>query len=744
MANNFYRKTKMINIKNNLQPIVKSTTTALAFLMSLQATIAEAQDKITKLPAVVVKEKAEEKNQGYRGGATTIGKMSQAAKDIPQSLTIVNRNLIEDRNATTLKEALRNVAGLTFNAAEGGRVGDNITIRGFGASSDLYLDGMRDNAQYNRDTFNMERIEVLRGPSSMLFGRGSTGGVVNQVSKEAGLDRLSNVNFTVGNYGYFRETADVNQNISDTAAVRINIMKTDNKSSRDVVSHDSWGVAPSLKFGIGTKHELLLAYQHLQYDDIPDFGIPIANRNGAKPISVPNDTFYGLANVDYQKDSADVFTARHTLKISDDQEIKTTLRKSLVERDLRGTTPSLAVNDTVNRGRQARGAREGTTSLQTAYTNKFKLLEMKHEALLSADYLYETASRWNYNGSNNTPAGIIASPAAPQLQPDPYAGLPSNYGATYQRVNPIHFKDTNLGLSIQDTIEFIPHFKLLAGLRYDDFRADYQSSTTSSGALIKYARHDQVFSYRSGLMYQPSDLATYYVSYGTSFNPSGDAYSIEALDPTRAGNTAPEKSINKEIGAKWDLLNHSLSLRTALFRTEKTNERNTDQANTSVQLLSGKRHTDGIELEASGRVTSKWEIFGGISLMKARIDKHINPYGVGLTPINTPSVSGNFWNSYKLNPNWKIGGGVDFVGERQGYSIASPTTSGVATPPVIRHIPGYARFDALIQWDDKQYSIKLNIFNLLDKEYYDSIYTNGGFAVPGNARSGQMTFSYKF
>jgi len=729
----------MINIKNSstFKHALRPLSTALAFLMSLQANISAAKDEVAKLPTIVVKEKFAQKMQGYQSGKTTIGKMSQAAKEIPQSLTIINRNLIEDRNATSIKDALRNVAGLTFNAAEGGRIGDNITIRGFGASSDLYLDGMRDNAQYNRDTFNMERIEILRGPSSMLFGRGSTGGVVNQVSKEAGLDLASNVSFTVGNYGYFRETADVSQNIGDSSAARINIMKTDNKSSRDVVKHDSWGVAPSLKFGIGTKNELLLAYSHLQYDDIPDLGIPIANRNGAKPISVPNDTFYGLGNVDYQKDSSDVFTLRHIHKIDANQEITTTLRKNLVERDLRAVSPGLASNGAVNRGRQARGAREGNTSLQTNYNSKFDLLSMKHEALLGFDYLYETASRWSYNNA-------VANPSSPQLQPDPYVELPSNYGATYQRINPIHFSDRNLGLSFQDTIELIPHWKLLAGLRYDDFSADYKSSTTSTGALLSYKRRDKVFSYRSGLMYQPSSFTTYYASYGTSFNPSGDLYSIEALDPSRSGNTPPEKSVNTEIGAKWELLDGDLSLRTALFRTEKTNERNTDQTNTSVQLLSGKRHTDGIELEASGRINSKWEIFGGIALMKSRIDKHINPYGVGLTPVNTPAVSGNFWNTYKINPNWKIGGGVDFVGERAGYSIVSPNALGVATPPTIRHIAGYARFDALLQWDNKQYSIKLNIFNLLDREYYDAIYTNGGFAIPGNSRSGQLTFSYKF
>ncbi len=728
----------LFNIKNNQK--TKLATTALTFLMSLTAAQAEAaEDNITKLSPIVVKEKKDVKNQGYHGGKTVIGKFSQSAKDVPQSLTIINRNLIEDRNAISLKEALRNVAGLTFNAAEGGRIGDNITIRGFGASSDLYLDGMRDNAQYNRDTFNIEKVEVLRGAASMVFGRGSTGGVVNQVSKEPALDLNSSVSVTAGTQSFLRETADLNQNISDTAAIRLNLMKTDSESNRDYVSHDSIGVAPSIKFGIGTDNELLLAYSHLQYDDIPDFGIPIPNVQNSKPIAVPNDTFYGFPKVDYQKDSADVFTARLNHKIDNDSEVILLARKSMVERDLRATTASYNLTSgLITRGRQARGAQEDTSTLQANYVSKFEAFKMKHELLAGAEYLDEKASRWGYFSS--TP---LNNPATTALYPDNFT-LPNNYGATYQRINPIHFKDSDIGLYAQDIIEFIPNWKLLLGARYDDFHAEYDSTTTATGASVRYERRDRVWSYRSGLMYQPNNKATYYASYGTSFNPSGDLYAIEALTSSNAAKTDPEKSINAEIGAKWELFNDKLSLRTAIFRSEKTNERNTDQTNTSVTLLSGKRHTDGIEFEATGHVTNNWEIFGGVAFMKAEIDKHVNPNGVGLKPVNTPSVSGNFWNTYKITKNWKIGAGADFVGERLGYSISQNSTNGVFTAPTIRRVPGYVRFDGLLQWDNKQYSAKLNVFNLLDREYFDSIYPNGGWGVPGTNRAAQLTVTYKF
>ncbi len=712
----------------------KLATTALALVMSMSVNKSFAKDEEEIFfPEVVVKEKASKKNEGYKAGKTTIGKISQEAKDIPQSLTIVNRSLMDDRNAASLQEALRNVAGLTFNAGEGGRIGDNITIRGFGASSDLYLDGMRDNAQYNRDTFNLDRVEILRGPSSMLFGRGSTGGLVNQVQKEADLDLNSQVTLTGGNYEYKRGVVDLNQNLGEESAFRVNVMKTDAESSRDHVESHSFGIAPSLKFGIGTDNEYFLSYTHLQYDNIPDFGIPIANAQNAKPISVPNDTFYGLPKVDYQKDSSDVFTGRWIHKFDEDNSLTFLARKVMVDRDLRAVSPSYnTTTGLVTRGRQARGAEEDTSTLQANLVSKFSILKTKHETLLGTEYLDEKASRWSY-------ANPVANLATTPFFPDPYS-LPANYGGTYKRQNPVQFSDDDLAIYGQDLMEFLPHWKLLLGFRYDDFSAKYSSRNDATNVLTTYKRNDRVFSYRSGLLYQPNDNSTYYVSYGTSFNPSGDLYAIEALTGGSASTTDPEKSINTEIGAKWELLDKKLSLRTAIFRTEKTNERNTDQTNTSVTLLSGRRHTDGVELEVNGKVTNNWEVFSGLSLMKAEIDEHVNTFGVGLRPQNTPSFSGNFWSTYRLTDSWKVGGGVDYVGERYGYSISQTAQ----TNPTVRKVPGYARFDAMAQWNHQQYTLKLNVLNVLDKEYFDSIYLNGGWGTPGQKRTFQLSLGYKF
>lgn len=237
------------------------------------------------LAPVLVQERREGPADTYTPGTTSIGKTQQLIRDIPQSVTIVPEKLMEDRNADTLREALRNVPSLTFNAGEGGRTGDNITLRGYSAVGDLYLDGMRDSAQYNREVFNLEQIDVLRGSASMLFGRGSTGGVINQVSKQPFLSNRGNVAATLGSYRYKRLTTDVNQILGPNVAIRLNAMGTDAGSFRDGAEQNRWGIAPSISWGIGTRDEFNLSYYQLKDDNVPDMGVPYFQN---RPLAVPN------------------------------------------------------------------------------------------------------------------------------------------------------------------------------------------------------------------------------------------------------------------------------------------------------------------------------------------------------------------------------------------------------------------------------------------------------------------------
>ena len=703
------------------------------------------------LETVHVRDAAEQtpSESSYQAGKTKIGKTEQLPKDIPQSVTIVSNKLMQDRNADTFKEALRNVAGLTFNAGEGGRIGDNITIRGYSAVGDLYLDGIRDSAQYNRETFNLEQIDVLRGSSSMLFGRGSTGGVINQVSKQPLLTDRNIVSTTQGSYAYQRYTGDFNQQLADTTAVRVNIMSTDSDSYRDEVEQSRSGIAPTISFGIGKDDQFTLSHFHLEENNIPDMGVPYFDPDGsarapdghsilggfdAKPFDVDRDTFYGMSDIDYEKNDTDITTASYTHKFNEDTELTTRLRSSDYTRDLWAVAPRLilshpasvanpvTVNDItgMRRQKQARGGEEETVTSQTDFSTHFDTAGIQHELLLGNEILRENARRW----TNTLPLGVT-NPIADPFKPDPEPVLPPNYN--YMGKSDInYYTGDSYAFYFQDVIGLTDQWKVLTGARWDHSANDYDRVVDS------FTRKDIVNSWRLGLLYQPTDNSTYYVSKGSSFNPSAELYQLDKITE----DVPPEKSLNTEIGAKWELFEGDLSVRTAVSRSEKTNERNTD-LESSVAVLSGERHTDAIELEVVGHVTEEWEIFTAMAYMEANIDEHSNTSATGVEttdegyePINTPHYTFNLWNTYSFGGGWRVGLGVDAIGQR----YANQTNAAV--------VPSYTRWDSMLAYEQKTYSVKLNMFNMFDKKYYEGVYA--GHVLPGAPRTLEMKVEYKF
>lgn len=684
----------------------------------------------TTLPTVEVRSTVDaDPVSRYQGQTTTVGKLKQLPKDVPQALTVVTKELLQDQGAATLKDSLRNVAGLTFNSGEGGRIGDNINLRGFYSFGDLYLDGIRDVAQYNRDVFNVDQVDVLRGSAAMLFGRGQAGGVINQISKDAEREAQASASATIGSYGYKRVSLDVDRPVGEDAAVRVNAMKTDAGSSRDQITSSREGFAPTIRWGIATDNQFSLAFYHLKSHNVPDYGVPFVN---GRPLAVPVNTFYGTS-ADYEDNTTDMTTAGFVHRFSVDSELKTVLRVADYSRDLWAVAPRLASTSNVSnataiiRGRQARGSEEHTITSQTDFTTRFTAGGMKHEALVGLEVLKERAGRWNYG----TVGGVsILAPNTTVGNANADAVLPAAYGSTV-RSGTTTYQGLSTGFYGQDTLEFAPHWKLLLGLRRDQMDADY-----SNGAKVNYGE----FSYRTGLSYQPNDESHYYAAWSDSFNPTADLYQFSPA----TGALEPERSRTYELGAKWELLEGDLSLRTSLYRTEKFWERNTDaETATTNALLSKKRHTDGLELEAAGRISKRWEVFAGLALMRALVDQAApgrNPNYAGMRARNAPPYTFNLWTTYKLDGGWKLGAGVEGKGDRLAYSLGSSATS-----PVVPNIaPRYQRFDALIAYEQARYSVRLNLLNLTDRRYYDAVYENGGFVVPGTRRAVQLTTEFKF
>lgn len=667
-----------------------------------------AQTEAKGLPQVLIQGKRD--NQTYQSGTVSVGKTPAAAIDIPQSLTVINEKLLQDQGKDSFKEALRNVPGITFEAGEGGRIGDSIRLRGFSVSGDIYLDGIRDIAQYNRDLFNVDRIEVLRGSASMLFGRGSTGGVVNQVSKVPRLITEHEVNVTVGDGKYLRTTGDFNIKTDDDAALRIGAMTTDWDGRAGKASTKRRGLAADYRIGIGTADEFLFSLYHLNYDDKPDLG---GRWLQLRPAPFPADKWYGAAS-DYQRDSADMATVMHTHRWADGSTLRTSLRDGRFKRDLWATQinglaagvnqSNFGPDTAVARGTQTRAGEEHHTFLQSDYITTRQWFGMKNQLLLGTDIARERSARDGYTNVPVRPATTVgAADNSPILD-------------TRQRVRQTQFTSTALGIYTQDTIAITPQWKLVGGLRYDRFSGNFDRSGNAAPNNTSLARSDGVWSKRGGVMYQPTPEVSYYASYGTSFNTSGDLYQYDA----NSANTPPESSRNIEIGAKWELWDGDLSVRTALARTDKFNERNTDvNQGTGEFLLSGQRHTDALEFEMAGRLNPRWEVFGGIAFMHAVIDKAGSSAAaqatVGLNPGLTPKRQANLWSTYKFADKWRVGGGFTYASEN------GPASANAAA--LANRAPGYTRWDAMLEYAySENHSFRLNVDNLTSKVYYSSLY----------------------
>jgi catecholate siderophore receptor len=489
------------------------------------------------------------------------------------------------------------------------------------------------------------------------------------------------------------------------------------------------GLALDYRMGIGTADEFLFSLYHLNYNDKPVLG---GRWLEGKPAPLPADKWYG-ANSDYQKDSADFATVTHTHRWTDGSTLKTVVRDGYYKRDLWATQinafaagvtqANFGPNTVVNRGTQTRGAEDHHTFVQSDYITTTDWFGRKNQLLLGTDIARENTTVYRYTGTPGRPATTVS--------------LADNSAVTDTRlrVRSTEFTSTAIGVYAQDTINLAPFWKLVGGLRLDNFSGNYdRSGLATPGTPL--SRSDTVLSKRTGLMYQPTDEVSYYASYGTSFNTSGDLYQYDA----NSANTPPESSRNLEIGAKWELFEGDLSLRTALARTDKYNERNTDvnQA-TGEYLLSGQRHTNSLEFEVAGRINPSWDVFGGIAFMHGVIDKAGSSAAaqatVGLNPGLTPNMQANVWSTYKLDEKWRVGGGATHV-SANGPSSASAVN-------LANRAPAYTRLDALLEFKmNEGNTVKVNLDNLTNKIYYSSLYQAWPTVAP--LRTLRVTLTSKF
>lgn len=722
--------------------------------MLLAASFASAVRAQTEntLSTVTVREKAEvaEGKDSLRATETSIGKGQQKLRDIPQSITVVTERMMDDRNLDTVKDALKQTAGITFQAAEGGE--EDIRLRGFALSTtgDIFVDGIRDPAFYDRDTFNLDRVELLRGSASMLFGRGSTGGAVNMVNKLPRLMDENQIDVTVGSHNHRRVVGDFNQQTGESSALRVSAMKTTADNNGAGSSIDKQGIAGSYRWGIGERDEFTASLYRLENNNGINYGMPWIKPTSTSPASattllpVSPTSNYGMAS-DYNDGTATYATLAHTHRFDGDTELTTRVRRGAYTRDQRASTIRLTAGENLSnfgpstvltRGTQNKIQDLDSVYLQSDLSAKFDALGLRHELLSGIDVAREQKTVYAARTAAQGLGGVdLVKPNTTVGAPDDGAWV--NEGSRVLRVNN-QYTSTAWGVYAQDLVQVATHWKLLGGLRYDNLNGNYDTfaapaANVSNGVLTNYKMNVGEWSKRVGALFQPSERESYHFSAATSFNTSGDAYS---LGPSNA-DVPPEQSINLELGAKIDSADKNFTTRYALFRSTKLHERNTDPL-VDVAVLSGKRHATGLELDFTGRITPRWEAYGSFMwIPDARIDEaYKSPTGsdnerTGARPSLTPRISATLWNTYQINGQWRVGAGLN----HRGAQTPNRNPGWEA--------PAFTTTDVMAEYRvNEQLTFKGNVSNITNKLYADQLYS--GHYVPGAGRLVQVTGSYKF
>jgi catecholate siderophore receptor len=658
-----------------------------------------------------------------RSPAVSSSKYTQPVLDTPRTVTVIPEEVFTAQGANTLRDVLRNTPGITFQAGEGGGglPGDTFSMRGFSSGNDITVDGVREAGAYSRDAFNIEQVEVVKGPSSATSGRGSTGGSINLVTKSPKKDAFTRVSGAVGTESYGRSTVDANIPLESlrNAAFRVNAMAGEGGvAGRDVVHNSAWGVAPSLAFGLGQPTRFTLAYQHVSQDNVPDYGLPWA-AFGATP-HVDQSNFYGLEDYDFEDIESNLASAILERDLRDGWLLRNVSRWGDNLRDSAITAPRPP-----NRQLQRRTMQNTQLANQTSLNGSFHTGKNLHDLALGVEIGREGTMNHNASQTTNQPPIDINNPDPSQ---DPLGPMPANLG------NP---SETNLDLVALyafDTMQVGRKWELTAGARWDSVDVDYTLTDRATAAVTALSRSDSMLSWSAGAVFKPRRNASIYASFGTSFNASVDAGTVGAAlsdVPTAANNInlEPEKTDNVEVGAKWELDNGRAILTGALFRTTKTNAR-TRSATTEPFVLDGEQQVEGVELGVNGQLTEAWTVLAGFSHLKSEFVRSRNAAEVGAQLAFIPENSFNVWTDYHLG-KMSIGGGVQYMDSVYRNSIN--TTEA----------PSYWLAGAMASYRfSHSLSMRLNVNNLMDEEYVDRI--GGGHYVPGARRSMMLTAELGF
>ena len=668
---------------------------------------------------------AQDDQSGYNAPtAISATKMEAPLRDIPQTVNVVPQGLLRDQAAQSMQDVLKIVPGIGLSHGDGQR--DQVTIRGFSAIADQFVDGLRDDALYFRDLSNVEQVEVIKGPASVLYGRGSSGGLINRVTKKPGID-LSEVGVTLGSWNQRRGEFDLARAPKDSRlAFRITGAVERADSYRDQQFLDRQALAASLLFKPNADSNVLLQMDHLKDRRLTDFGIPAL---GGRPLNVPASAYYGAANArDVDFTQTEVRSAGLTLnqRIDSELSLRNALRYYSYSLD-RNNTLTRSVSEqnrtfALNHGNVFR-AEHGWFN-QTELTQKAEFLSMQHQLLYGVELGQQNKDLVNFSAPVSDAAGRIRSfdlfnPVLPIL--------PLSTSRTPASDNLGTFK--TLAFYTQDMIRIDPQWKALLGLRYDHFAQETNDRRPNQPQL---ARTDTAWSPRAGLVWQPTAQQSYYLSWSRSFQPSGEAFSVAANNV----ELAPEITRNTEVGAKYDFLDGQASTTASLFSLERTHIKSVDPATNKLVPL-GVQRTNGLELTFAGQLPHGWQIWSGYAYLDGEMTSSpavdAGQKVQGKRPALTPRHSANLWLSKPLGNGFGAGAGLNYVGAR------------FANPGNTVTLPGYVTVDVVAYYRQACWDVQLKLNNLFNRGYIVAGHGSSPLLnLPGAPRSAQLTARYRF
>ena len=675
------------------------------------------------LPAVTVT--ASKDKDGYVAATSASGtKTEMALRDVPQSINVVPAAVIRDQNAMSIQDIMKNIPGVGLSTGDGQR--DQVFIRGFTAIGDQFVDGFRDDALYFRDLSNVERLEVIKGPAAVLYGRGSSGGLVNRITRKPGVD-ITDVALSLTNTNGRRGEVDVGR-VGETVDWRVTGAREVSDSYREQQFIKRTALAPSVAIRLSGATKLLLQGDYLEDRRLTDFGIPSWH---GRPVAVDAGTYYGAANArdaDFSQSRVVSTAATLTHKFSDSLSLRNAFRYYDYHLDRNNTNISGNVNEvngTMKLGHAKLNRDESGWFNQTELTQKLVTGTLRHEVLYGAEFGKQNKDASNWASTVVAPNVSIFNPVLPVVDRSKLGARSDTFG-TY---------DTAAAY-VQDAIAFSDEWKALAGLRYDRYKQQSRLANALGVTTADLSRTDAAFSPRAGLVWQPSAVQSYYASWSRSFQPSGENFALAANN----ADLAPETTRNTEVGAKYDLWGGRANATVSLFRLERDNIKSSEPITNRIVPI-GTQRTDGLELTFNADLHDGWKMMAGYAWLDATItdsiakDTSVNAAGSvdvkGKRATLTARNTANLWLTKDLGHGFTVGGGANAVGSR--FANAGNTVV----------LPGYVTADAMAAYRTGRYEVQLNVNNIGDTRYIVSGHgSSPNLSLPGAPRNVALTLRY--